>query len=85
MAAVEPVFWGIPPEKAYAATGGRMDLLSARQQGAVASIVIVTILVQWRRQRIQLSPHHMLLGAVAIGHDRLQTSTILGRDQRHTI
>jgi hypothetical protein len=44
MAAVEPVFWGIPPEKAYAATGGRMDLLSARQQGAVASIVIVTIL-----------------------------------------
>ena len=28
------------------------------------------------------SPCHMLLGAVAIGHDRLQTSTILSRDHR---
>ena len=28
------------------------------------------------------SPRHVLLGAVAIGDDRLQTSTILGRDQR---
>jgi hypothetical protein len=27
------------------------------------------------------SPRHVLLGAVAIGHDRLQTSTILGRHQ----
>jgi hypothetical protein len=27
-------------------------------------------------------PCHMLLGAVAIGHDRLQTSTVLSRDQR---
>jgi hypothetical protein len=27
------------------------------------------------------SPRHMLLGAVAIGHDRLETSTIRGRDQ----
>ena len=28
------------------------------------------------------SPRHVLLGAVAIGDDRLQTSTILGRDHR---
>ena len=28
------------------------------------------------------SPRHVLLGAVAIGDDRLQTSTILSRDQR---
>ena len=28
------------------------------------------------------SPRHVLLGAVAIGHDRLQTSTIGSRDQR---
>ena len=29
------------------------------------------------------SPRHVLLGAVAIGDDRLQTSTILSRDTLH--
>jgi hypothetical protein len=27
------------------------------------------------------SPHHMLLRAIALGDDRLQTSTLVGRDQ----
>ena len=30
-------------------------------------------------------PRHVLLGAVAIGHDRLETSTILSRDHGQTI
>jgi hypothetical protein len=34
------------------------------------------------RAQNDLRPRHVLLGAIAIGHDRLQTSTILGRDQR---
>jgi hypothetical protein len=68
--AVDPGFGKAPlppPDRRPADPGAAGDLRDAQPLG---------------RAQDDPSPRHVLLGAVAIADDRLQTSTILGRDQR---